>query len=47
LGCKSTQEKRYAVVDASMAEVIRPSLYGAVHQIFPSTHNQDGDITVS
>lgn len=33
LGTKVAGQKRFAIVDASMAEVIRPCLYGAYHQI--------------
>jgi diaminopimelate decarboxylase len=34
---KSNGEKNFLVVDAGMSELIRPSLYGAFHQIIPVT----------
>jgi diaminopimelate decarboxylase len=35
LYCKETPEKRFAVVDAAMNDLIRPALYGAHHEIRP------------
>ncbi len=32
---KSTQEKKFLVVDAAMNDLIRPSLYGSFHEILP------------
>ncbi|KAK7076650.1 hypothetical protein SK128_005394 [Halocaridina rubra] len=43
LGVKSNAGKEFLVVDAAMTEVIRPSLYGAVHPISyitPPQHNE-------
>lgn len=33
LGCKSSGEKHYIVVNGAMTEVVRPSLYGSYHHI--------------
>jgi diaminopimelate decarboxylase len=33
IGVKTNDDKRFVVVDASMTELIRPSLYGAYHHI--------------
>lgn len=33
IGVKDAGEKRFIVIDASMAELIRPSIYGAYHEI--------------
>ena len=38
---KEDKAKRFAVVDASMSELIRPALYGAWHDIVP-VRNRDG-----
>lgn len=37
LGTKENGRKSFLVVDASMAEVIRPCLYNAHHNIYPTT----------
>lgn len=38
---KETLNKNFAIVDAGMNDLIRPSLYGAYHQIFPVQKTQD------
>jgi len=38
---KLDKEKRFAVVDASMSELIRPALYGAWHDIVPVEERGD------
>jgi len=40
LGSKNVGLKKYKVCDASMAEIIRPCLYNAHHQIYPVSINQ-------
>ena len=40
---KRNGEKRFLVVDAAMNDLIRPSLYGAYHQIIPVKLSRDGD----
>ncbi|MBI3294413.1 MAG: diaminopimelate decarboxylase [Deltaproteobacteria bacterium] len=35
LGCKSTPKRNFCVVDAAMNDLIRPSLYEAVHRVEP------------
>jgi diaminopimelate decarboxylase len=37
---KADKAKRFAVVDASMSELIRPALYGAWHEIVPVRHRE-------
>ena len=37
---KEGEDKRFAVVDASMSELIRPALYGAWHDIVPLAERQ-------
>ena len=37
IGTKASGGKRYAVTDAGMNDLIRPSLYGAFHRIWPAT----------
>jgi len=39
---KADKAKRFAVVDASMSELIRPALYGAWHEIVP-VRNREGE----
>jgi diaminopimelate decarboxylase len=39
---KADKAKRFAVVDASMSELIRPALYGAWHDIVP-VRNREGE----
>jgi diaminopimelate decarboxylase len=34
---KETSARKFVIVDAGMSELLRPSLYGAYHQIVPST----------
>jgi diaminopimelate decarboxylase len=46
LATKSTQEKNFAVVDAAMNDLIRPSLYGAYHRIAEVKANQRPEKTV-
>lgn len=41
---KETKGKHFLVVDASMTELIRPSLYGAYHEILPLEKRSDGTI---
>jgi len=36
---KESRDKKFIVVDAGMNDLIRPSLYGAHHQIVPLRHN--------
>ncbi len=36
---KTSHSKRFAIVDAGMNDLIRPSLYGAYHEILPVTQN--------
>ncbi|GAB4253934.1 MAG: diaminopimelate decarboxylase [Methylomicrobium sp.] len=40
---KATDEKRFAIVDAAMNDLIRPSLYGAWQDIVPVRRNGSGD----
>ena len=42
---KSNREKRFAVVDASMNDLLRPSLYRARHDIIPVAERSDGTET--
>lgn len=37
---KQSRSKRFAVVDAGMNDLIRPSLYGAYHEIVPAAQNR-------
>ena len=39
---KNTPSKEFVVVDAAMNDLIRPSLYGAHHEILPLNHVPDG-----
>ena len=39
---KANREKRFAVVDASMNDLLRPSLYQAWHDIIPVSERADG-----
>ena len=39
---KANREKHFAVVDASMNDLLRPSLYQAWHDIIPVTESRDG-----
>ncbi len=39
LYCKTNGRKRFAIVDAAMNDLIRPSLYGAYHEIVPAEWN--------
>ena len=41
---KSSPQKEFIVVDASMTELIRPSLYGAHHEIVPLRRNAFGTV---
>lgn len=41
ISVKETLEKRFAVVDAAMNDLLRPALYGAEHQILPVTRRVD------
>ncbi len=36
---KKSHSKRFVIVDAGMNDLIRPSLYGAYHEILPATQN--------
>ena len=38
---KSTGRKRFVIVDAAMNDLIRPSLYGAYHEVRPVVRNSD------
>jgi diaminopimelate decarboxylase len=38
---KENDGKRFLVVDAAMNDLIRPSLYGAYHEIVPATQNSE------
>ena len=40
---KHTPDKNFAVVDAAMNDLIRPSLYGAWQEIIPVTQNSDSE----
>ena len=42
---KANREKHFAVVDASMNDLLRPSLYQAWHDIIPVTESRDGTET--
>ncbi len=42
---KDTGEKRFAIVDAAMNDLARPSLYGAYHEIVPG-RKKDGPLQV-
>ena len=35
IGTKQTRNKNFVVVDGSMTDIIRPSLYNAYHHIIP------------
>lgn len=37
---KQTKVKNFAIVDAGMHDLIRPTLYGAYHEVFPLTKNE-------
>ncbi len=39
---KPTEEKDFAIVDAAMNDLIRPSLYGAIQQIIPADRSAQG-----
>ena len=41
---KETEVKKFAILDAGMTELIRPALYGALHQI-ENLSNQEGEET--
>jgi diaminopimelate decarboxylase len=41
---KADKAKRFAVVDASMSELIRPALYGAWHDIVPVRNRADREV---
>jgi len=43
---KTNSGKRFLIVDAAMNDLIRPSLYGAHHDIIPVTRNSGGKKTV-
>ncbi|XP_077998839.1 uncharacterized protein LOC144451810 [Glandiceps talaboti] len=43
IGVKDNEDKRFIVIDGSMAEVIRPSLYGAYHHIQLIEPTQEDD----
>jgi len=38
---KTTGRKRFVIVDAAMNDLIRPSLYGAYHEVRPVVHNSN------
>jgi len=38
---KRNRNKHFAVVDAAMNDLLRPSLYGALHEIVPVAHSGD------
>jgi diaminopimelate decarboxylase len=38
---KKNRNKHFAVVDAAMNDLLRPSLYGALHEIVPVVRNED------
>ncbi len=40
---KQSDKKRFVIVDAAMTELIRPSLYGASHQVCTAHKRQSGD----
>lgn len=42
---KETNDKKFVIVDAGMNDLIRPSLYGAYHQIVPVNKNNKEEIT--
>lgn len=39
---KSTPKKKFVIVDAGMNDLVRPSLYGAYHNIIPLRRTKDG-----
>lgn len=41
---KHTPDRHFAIVDAAMNDLMRPSLYKAYHQILPVTKRKEGDI---
>lgn len=41
---KQNGQKRFAVVDAGMNDLLRPSLYDAYHEIVPVTHTQGSEV---
>ena len=43
---KTSEHKNFAIVDAAMNDLIRPSLYGAWQNIIPVVPRQGGDTTV-
>lgn len=44
--CKQNGKKRFAIVDAAMNDLLRPSLYGAYHEIVPVRANSKSTQTV-
>lgn len=42
---KKTEEKEFIIVDAGMNDLIRPSIYGAYHEILPVIKNNNKTIT--
>lgn len=40
---KTNHRKRFLIVDAAMNDLVRPSLYGAYHEIVPVKHNARGN----
>ncbi|WP_027370711.1 diaminopimelate decarboxylase [Desulfovermiculus halophilus] len=46
LACKSTDDKNFAVVDAAMNDLLRPSLYSAYHRIAEVRANRRPEQTV-
>lgn len=41
---KHSSHRNFAIVDAAMNDLMRPSLYGAYHEILPLTAKNDGDV---
>ena len=41
---KHSPHRNFAIVDAAMNDLMRPSLYGAYHEILPLTAKNDGDV---
>jgi diaminopimelate decarboxylase len=41
---KHSPHRNFAIVDAAMNDLMRPSLYGAYHEILPVTAKNDGDV---
>lgn len=43
---KSTEAKRFVIVDAAMNDLVRPSLYGSFHAVWPERQSEAARVTV-